>query len=478
MDKETGAAPGSRRRRDAGQIPDETREQIMQIAVKLSDQITRAKITLSTSMALDILQRTQEKLPPQIRQLLQDTSLIALKPYIDAELAKPEYNGATFEEVYEAGIDDETSTVIPGSIYEKVLLAALSELEPLDDNILQNDFLPSLNTAPISLLMRLGKRDFVPDPRPKASCRKQRIYSARGVTITIQNFEKLQGGLSVAAKKILNTGILYLTRRYHHPTGTQYEVHIPLTEYAEACGYRVAPEAADTIEDREHEEKRIRNMLVDLAKAVKKDLADIAKIKISVDRDDGGGEYSILSEFDASARQNVIYMNFSKTIAEKLLENRVLIQFPLALLRIDNRNPNAYSIGYKIAMHGSMDNNYKRGTDRTLSVKTLLCSAPQIATAEELQMRGQRNWKSKIKSPLEKSLDTLISVGVLKKWEYRHPDTQSVYTAATAGRLSYDKWSDLMVDWIPADNPDQDKRRERKAAERKQDKSGTRKEKK
>ena len=129
------------------------------------------------------------------------------------------------------------------------------------------------------------------------------------------------------------------------------------------------------------------------------------------------------------------------------------------LLKIDNRNPNAYAIGYKIALHNSIDNNYIHGTNNTLSVKSLLKSAEQIITIDELYENGQRNWKEKIKKRLESSLDTLVKIGYLSKWEYRDTKTGKVYTKKQADNFTWESYILLMVDWITAKDTDQEERR-------------------
>ena len=114
-----------------------------------------------------------------------------------------------------------------------------------------------------------------------------------------------------------------------------------------------------------------------------------------------------------------------------------VMQHPTALLAVDNRNPNAYVLGFKIAQHNSMDNNAARGTNNTLSVESLLAAAPEIQNIDDLKAKGQRNWKDKIKRPLENSLNELINVNVLSKWEYRDPTTGTTYTPETAQPLTW-----------------------------------------
>ena len=139
------------------------------------------------------------------------------------------------------------------------------------------------------------------------------------------------------------------------------------------------------------------------------------------------------------------------------------MQFPRALFAHDNRKPNAYNIGWKIAFHNGLDQNHAAGTECTLSVKSLLEAAPEIPTIEAIKARGQRNWKDKIKKPLEIALDENITVGYLSKWEYRDPNTGDTYTAETSKNMTWAQFSRLVVDWVMIDAPEQTERREAKA---------------
>ena len=143
------------------------------------------------------------------------------------------------------------------------------------------------------------------------------------------------------------------------------------------------------------------------------------------------------------------------------------MQWSPALLRHDNRDPNSYVIGRKLLLQHSMDSNAAAGTDNTLSVKTLLAEAPDIPSMEELQTKGQRNWKRLIKEKLEAALNKNISTApLLTRWEYRHPITGTTYTPETASGLSWDEYYSLMVDFVLAEEPDQATRRAARDAEK------------
>ena len=121
---------------------------------------------------------------------------------------------------------------------------------------------------------------------------------------------------------------------------------------------------------------------------------------------------------------------FTIDIALKLAEHLVmsngfLAQFPFALLKIKERNPNAYSLGYRLAIYASNDENIRRGTSDIISVKSALQYCPAIPTIEKVKaMRGSA--EQKIINPFEKALNFLCGltekgkteVVVLESWEY------------------------------------------------------------
>lgn len=355
-------------------------------------------------------------------------------------------------------------------VINKYDLFTLSQMTPeqitgqLADNLLAINYLPMLNGAPSNELMQLTKKDFHPD-----GFTKNATYTTKdGHKITIERFDKLQGLLSTSAKKILDTALLYLTsgnfyrgkRSSINPT-----VEIPLIEYGEACGYQLTPQTMATPEEQEKENRRVNERIKDLKKNVRRDLHDISRILWTGEETRGRnkGDYKEMRIISShSISKGLIRINFDVEAAAYFV-NAYIMQYPTALLKHDNRKPNAYVIGRKMAFHNSNDQNRAAGTDSTLSVKSLLAAAPEIPTIDDIKARGQRNWKDKIKKPLEIALDENISVGLISKWEYRDPKTGHTYTADTAQPLTWTQYNRLMIDFVMIDAPEQAERREAKA---------------
>ena len=96
------------------------------------------------------------------------------------------------------------------------------------------------------------------------------------------------------------------------------------------------------------------------------------------------------------------------------LNQAYIMQYPLELLAISERNPNAYPVARKLALHHSIDNNHKKGTANIISVAKLLEVAPEIPTIEAVRAVNG-SWSERIKGALEKALD---AIDCIISWEY------------------------------------------------------------
>lgn len=112
-------------------------------------------------------------------------------------------------------------------------------------------------------------------------------------------------------------------------------------------------------------------------------------------------------------KRGIASFTFTTSMAHYLNQSYIM-QYPLELLAISERNPNAYPIARKLALHHSIDNNHKKGTHNIISVVKLLESAPEIPTIEEVRAVNG-SWGERIKDKLEKALD---AVGDVISWEY------------------------------------------------------------
>lgn len=111
--------------------------------------------------------------------------------------------------------------------------------------------------------------------------------------------------------------------------------------------------------------------------------------------------------------RGVASFTFTTSMANYLNQSYIM-QYPLELLAISERNPNAYPIARKLALHHSIDNNIKRGTANIISVAKLLEVAPEIPNIEAVRAVNG-SWSERIKGALEKALDAIEGV---VSWEY------------------------------------------------------------
>ena len=155
-------------------------------------------------------------------------------------------------------------------------------------------------------------------------------------------------------------------------------------------------------------------------------------------------------------KRGIVSFTFTKSMAS-YLNQAYIMQYPLDLLSISERNPNAYPIARKLALHHSIDNNHKKGTSNIISVAKLLESAPEIPTITEV-MGTDRAWGRRIKNALEKALDAID--GVIS-WEYSNSKGAPL-TDSQLDISDYDTFIKLYIKFDILGAPDPTKRLEEK----------------
>ena len=173
-------------------------------------------------------------------------------------------------------------------------------------------------------------------------------------------------------------------------------------------------------------------------------------------------------------KRGIVSFTFTKSMAS-YLNQAYIMQYPLDLLSISERNPNAYPIARKLALHHSIDNNYKKGTANIISVAKLLESAPEIPSIEVVRA-GNQSWSDRIKDRLEKALD---AIGHTISWEYSNSKGVPL-TEKQLAMADYETFSKLYIKFDILGAPDPTQRIEAKKAKttarRKAKKTDTKKE--
>lgn len=143
------------------------------------------------------------------------------------------------------------------------------------------------------------------------------------------------------------------------------------------------------------------------------------------------------------------------------LNQAYIMQYPLDLLSISERNPNAYPIARKLALHHSIDNNHKKGTANIISVAKLLESAPEIPNIEAVR-RVNGSWSERIRGSLEKALDALEGI---VSWEYSNSNSVPL-TDKQLELSDYETFIKLFVKFDIKGAPDPTERLKKKKKEK------------
>lgn len=299
------------------------------------------------------------------------------------------------------------------------------------------------------------------------------IVESGEVKLVINKFNELSGTLGVSTHKLLSKSIANFTALNH--TGQKRDlrtlrVAIPLKEYALQCGYDVEPHIPDgaTDEEIEKENKRAENALKNARRKIKKDISILVKSSVHWEEKVKGkaGDFDIANILGRGGiRNGYIQLEFTLSMGEYLLLLPIT-QYPVALLGVDERNPNAYTIGLKMAEHFNLDNNQIRGTAQLLKVKTLL-EYTNLPTIEAMREQ-RRSWEERIKEPFETALDALTQCGLLADWRYSKSKGEELTDEEATTFTSYEDWEEALVYFTLANAPDHTERLERRAEEKKQ----------
>ena len=154
--------------------------------------------------------------------------------------------------------------------------------------------------------------------------------------------------------------------------------------------------------------------------------------------------------------RGIVSFTFTKSMAS-YLNQAYIMQYPLDLLSISERNPNAYPIARKLALHHSIDNNHKKGTSNIISIAKLLEVAPEIPNIEAVR-RVNGSWSERIRGSLEKALDTISDI---IPWEYSNSKGAPL-TDSQLDISDYDTFIKLYIKFDILGAPDPTERLEEK----------------
>jgi hypothetical protein len=223
------------------------------------------------------------------------------------------------------------------------------------------------------------------------------------LTVFIEKYNSLAGGLRISTHKLLDACTIALTAQnnYRKMLIPKTLVTIPLEDYMHRCGIPMTKSSKDKTRRKVKEDlETLFNTSIEWTEPSGKQTRDFAKMRICDMVGIKGGN---------------ILMNFSHALAQYLIDSYIM-QYSLELFKVDDRNPNTYYLGKKLLQHHSIDNNQKRGTANIISVRAALDSMPEIPTYKKVKRIG-RQVEQRIISPFENTLNTLSGT-VLTSWEY------------------------------------------------------------
>lgn len=315
---------------------------------------------------------------------------------------------------------------------------------------------PLFKPQPLAVVFHNYATDAFADVRTRGQVDE---ISRRTVTVgdlTITTEDNFASRIGVGEDKILQAAIAAFTRANgrHKPNPT-LRVFIDLPYYEKLNGIETVPRHMGTPEEQERENQRIEEGRRNFYRKLSHNLENLSTCSFSwtetKKRRNKDGKYERRTEECGGGkligtwqirRDKHIMIEFVLSAAERLV-HRPTTNYPTALFKVDERNPNAYSIGREMARHYSMYNNVAKGTEQYLSVATLLqhTNLPPIE-----KVRAQRKgWEQAIKEPFENALDELKRAGVLKEWSYSLPRGESLSEEQAYSIDSYEKFVSLLV---------------------------------
>ena len=255
-------------------------------------------------------------------------------------------------------------------------------------------FNPMFQGPGTNRLAQLGSRRPLPEVNPITGVATITKGDLK-VFIDQWNANQAGSGLKVSTLKLLDVCALALTSINSHRPGPanppKTSVAIDLDDYMRICGIpNTKPSKDKTRRKVKNDLEILYNISLEWSEPSGEKTADYAKMRL------------ITSQGLKNGR---ILVNFSPEMAA-YLTGAYVMQYPMADLKIDERNSGAYHFGRKLALHHSMESNRLGGTAGLISVKSLLACAPDIPPHEEVAESG-RQFEQRIQAPFNRAMEAL-----------------------------------------------------------------------
>jgi hypothetical protein len=305
-------------------------------------------------------------------------------------------------------LDDFVNTTIKKYEQEKQLDGFTNIFENINDFIsficgeikTQSAFVSMLNGPGMNKLMQINMKA----KNLRVNCiTNNAVVTYENITAIIENFNKLSGLMKVSTKKLLDICTIRLTAQndYKKNIDPNTIITVPLEEYMEICGIPPTKPSKDRIRIKVKEDLEfIYNLSLEWSENFGRQTRNFEKMRIC-DK--------------VGIKNGNIIFDFTKELAIYLI-NSYVTQYPVILLRVDERNPSIYNIGRKLLLHYSIDGNQSKGIANIISVESLLKNCPDIPTYEEVAATD-RALERRIIIPFEKALDALQNESIIE-WHY------------------------------------------------------------
>ena len=222
-----------------------------------------------------------------------------------------------------------------------------------------------------------------------------------GLTVFIEGYDQLSGGLRVSTHKLLDLCTLQITRQndYRGTGEPRTLVSISLDDYLDAMGIPHTKASKDKALRKVKEDlEALYSTSIEWSESTGAETRDFAKTRIC---------------HTVGLQRGRILIDFTPAFTQ-YLTNSYIMQYPRAILQISEKFTNSYYLGRKLLLHHSIHNNQKKGTHNIISVKALLENAPELPSFDQVKATD-RAYARRIIEPFERDLNALSS---FLTWNY------------------------------------------------------------
>lgn len=195
---------------------------------------------------------------------------------------------------------------------------------------------------------------------------------------------------------------------------------LELFDIAKKLGYKVESEVKETDEEREKEEIRSKSAIDQARREINKDLDVLFSLTLSwipVGKKKSKRNYLDMRLIQSKEFKNGVYKIMLGNLFAEYLVNSYLNKYPLSLLKTNDKNSVVYQLGMKLVAHYNINSITKNSSGDKLKISSILESVGNLKNYESLN--DKKHWKRYIKNQIENSLQQLIELGIVSKWEYQ-----------------------------------------------------------